>query len=267
MKMEDHFGFKTTPFTRELGIDKRLSLDMLDGEARAIEEVVKRRFSALLMAPAGSGKTVVLRSVAASLPEARYNVTYFKVSRLSGRDLCREIAQAVGARSAGTYPSLVRSVQDRFQQCVSTDGVRPVLIFDDAHTLRPEGFELLKILTNYDMDSRLVVSFVLAGHPSLKEKLYRLELEDIRQRIAHCGELRLLSRDESLTYIKHRLAIAGATTPPFDSEAMEGIYEMSRGNMRAIDNLAFLSLQEATKAQAKVVASQHLHQARAKLWL
>jgi len=265
--IEEHFGLRETPFTREIAIDKKMTLPFLDEQAQTMEDIVKRRMSALIMAPAGTGKTVVLRTVVSRLPPARYKVTYFKVSRLSGRDLCREIAHALGAKSAGTYPALVRSVQEKFEQNVSSDGIRPVLIFDDAHAMRPEGFELLKILTNFDMDSRLVVSFILAGHPSLREKLHRDDLEDIRQRIIHCGELRLLSRDETISYVTHRTNIAGARTSIFDPATLEGLYEMSRGNMRAVDNLAFLCLKKAAESGAKTVGIQHLHQARADVWV
>ena len=147
--IEEHFGLRETPFTREISIDKKINFPFLDEQAQTIEDIVKRRMSALIMAPAGTGKSVVLRTVVNRLPQARYKATYFKVSRLSGRDLCREIAHALGAKSAGTYPALVRSVQERFEQNVSSDGIRPILIFDDAHGMRPEGFELLKILTNF----------------------------------------------------------------------------------------------------------------------
>ncbi len=267
MIIEEHFGLNQTPFTREIPIEKRLNLPFLDAEASSIEEVIKRRMSALLIAPAGTGKSLVLRQVVSRLPHARYRSSYFKVSRLSGRDLCREIAHAVGARTAGTYPALVRSVQERFEQYASSDGLRPVLFIDDAHALRPEGYELLKILTNFDMDSKLIVSIILAGHPSLRDKLYRDDLEDIRQRIVHCGELRLLSREETLAYIAHRMTIAGARTSAFDPESLEGIYEMSRGNMRATDTLAFCCLKRAAEAGAKTVGIQHLHQARADVWI
>jgi type II secretory pathway predicted ATPase ExeA len=158
-------------------------------------------------------------------------------------------------------------VQDRFEHYASSDGLRPVLFIDDAHALRPEGYELLKILTNFDMDSKLIVSIILAGHPSLRDKLYRDDLEDIRQRIVHCGELRLLSREETLAYIAHRMTIAGARTSAFDHESLEGIYEMSRGNMRATDTLAFSCLKRAAEAGAKTVGLQHLHQARADVWI
>lgn len=265
--MEDHFGFTTTPFTREISIDKRLSFDFLVQQSAAIEDTVRRRMSALLLAPAGTGKSVILRSLEASLPKSRYRIAYFKVANLACRDLCRDIASAIGARSAGTFPSLVRAVQERFEQDSGHEGIRPVLIFDDAHALRPEGLELVKILTNFAYDSRLVVSVVLAGHPQLREKLMRPDLEDVRQRIAHCAELRLLSREESGEYIEHRLKIAGARTVPFDTSAIEAIYEMSRGNMRAIDNLALKSLLKAAAVSAKTVGQQHVVQARPELCL
>jgi len=267
MMIEKHFGLVTTPFTRELPIEKRILLPFLDDQVRSLEDTVKQKMSALVIAPAGIGKSVILRTIANKLPKARYRTTYFKVTRLTGKDLCREIAHGIGARIVSTYPALVRSVQERFEQQVATDAVRPVLIFDDAHAMRHEGFELLKILTNYDMDSRLVVSFILAGHPNLRNKLHHTDLDDIRQRIAHCGELRLLSRQESIDYIKHRLHIAGSRTVPFDNDALEGLFEMSAGNMRAINTLALKSMKKAAESGAKTVGTQHLHQARAEVWV
>ena len=255
---EDHFSFTSTPFTRELPVEKRLEFDFLAAQAAQLEDVIRRRMSAVLIAPAGTGKSSSLRSLEERLPKARYRTSYFKVGNLTGRDLCRDIAHAIGARVVSKFPALVRSVQERFDQDSGSEGLRPVLIFDDAHALRPDGLELVKILTNFSFDSRLVVSVVLAGHPSLRDKLYRPEVEDIRQRLAHCGELRLLSRDESLTYIDHRLTIAGCRSTPFDAGALEALYEMSRGNMRAIDNLALKALGKAADAGAKTVGQQHV---------
>jgi general secretion pathway protein A len=166
-----------------------------------------------------------------------------------------------------TFPALIRSVQDRFEQDSGEGGLKPVLIFDDAHLLRLEGLELVKVLTNFAFDSRLVVSVVLAGHPSLREKLYRPEVEDVRQRLAHCGELRLLSRDETVAYIEHRLRIAGCRTVPFDANALEALYEMSRGNMRAIDNLCLKALAKATFAGVKTAGQQHVVQGGRELCL
>lgn len=264
---EDHFGFSSTPFTREIPADKRLEFDFMAAQTAALEDVIRRRMSGVILAPAGTGKSQVLRALEERLPKARYKTGYFKVGNLTSRDLCRDIAHATGARIVSKFPALVRAVQERFEQDSSAEGLRPVLFFDDAHALRPDGLELVKILTNFSFDSRLVVSVVLAGHPLLREKLYRPEVEDVRQRLAHCGELRLLSREESIAYIEHRLAIAGCKTSPFDANALEAMYEMSRGNMRAIDTLAHKALTKATDGGAKTVGQQHVIQGARELCL
>ncbi len=79
---------------------------------------------------------------------------------LSKRDLCREIAVVAGAEPAGNYPALVRRLQERLAASLDIDGLRPVLLLDEAHDIRPEVLGMLRILTNFDMDSRLVVSMV-----------------------------------------------------------------------------------------------------------
>ena len=109
------FGFHTTPFTRELPIAQCLDLPQYGEVLRALAGVVDERMSAALIAPAGTGKTTLLRSLVARLPEARYRVHYVKVTSLSKRDICREIARAIGAKPAGSYASLVQRLQERFR--------------------------------------------------------------------------------------------------------------------------------------------------------
>ena len=224
------------------------------------------RMSALIIAPPGMGKTVLLRRVRERLPETRYATYYLKVPRLSARDLCREISFALGVKSAGNYPSLVRSIQAHVEQVNANQGLRPVIMLDDAHALKDQGYELLKILTNFQMDSKLIVSFVLAGHLALKERLFRPDLADIRQRLIHCGQLRLLSRDEALDYLTYRLRLAGAATTLFDETGLDALYDMTRGNMRALDNLALKSLTCAAKKSDKVANQNHVMEAGASLW-
>ena len=123
-------GFRKTPFTRELAVPDRLALPHQSDVADALTEAVRQRMSAALIAPAGTGKTVVLRVLVDSLPEARYQVHYVKVTGLSKRDLCREIADACGLQVTGTYAALVRRLQEAFTQNADADGLRPVLVLD-----------------------------------------------------------------------------------------------------------------------------------------
>jgi general secretion pathway protein A len=261
-----HFGFRTLPFTREFPIDVRFELPHIQEACTALQRTIRNRMSGAIVAPAGSGKTVILRTLVSQLPEALYRVDYIKVTSLSKRDMCREIARAMGVPSAGSYPALVRNLQDRCVALTETDGLRPVLLVDEAHDMRPDVLAILRVLTNFELDSRLVVSIVLCGQPPLAAMLRSDDLEAVSRRLAHVATLRLLSRDETTRYVTHRCSIAGASTPPFDPRAIESLFEMSRGNMRAIDHLALKSLEAAHDANCATVDSSHVADARRMLW-
>ncbi|MCP5071323.1 MAG: AAA family ATPase [bacterium] len=256
------FGFHSNPFTRELAHKDRFSLEGFDEAIEAVLATLDSRMSCALIAPAGTGKTSVLRAVIARLPEARYRTHYVKVTGLSKRDMCREIAQAIGLAPAGTYPTLVRRLQSRFSETAHSEGLRPVLILDEAHDLKPDTLAMLRVLTNFDMDSKLVVSIVLAGQPKLRVLLRRDDLVDVAGRMAHYATLRLLSRDEIDRYVEHRCTIAGAIDVPFDKDAVDALYEIGRGNLRATDQLARKALEIAHHADQTVCGSVHVAQAR-----
>lgn len=254
-------GFRKTPFTRELTVAERCPLPAQDEAATALAAVVQQRMSAALIAAAGVGKTVALRLLRSKLPEARFQVRYVKVTGLSKRDLCKEIAVACGLEPAGIYPALVRKLQDAFIH-TGNDGLRPVILFDEAHDLRPEALAMLRLLTNFEMDSRLVVSVILCGQPPLATLLARPEQAAMAQRLARFATLRLLSREETRTYLRHRCTLAGAPDDPFDEDAHQSIFEISRGNLRAIDRLALAAVQRAATAGAAAVGAGDVIAAR-----
>jgi general secretion pathway protein A len=259
------FGFHKTPFTREIGETDYLHLPHLDEALEGIHSAVEGRMSAALIAPAGAGKTSILRSLRNRLPEARYRVRYVKVTSLSNRDMCREISAACGIKPTGNYPALVRALQDHFDNSYSVDGLRPVMLLDEAHDFRPQTLDMIRILTNFNMDSSLVLAVVLAGQQGLAKMLARDELQSVAGRLAHCSILRLLSRDESVEYLKHRCAVAGAPTFPIDKGAAESIYELTRGNLRAIDTLTLKAIGKAAAQEDSIVSSAHVAAARKEL--
>ena len=264
--MRATFGFHAVPFTREIATDDHLRLPFLDEAFAGMLSAVEARMSAALIAPAGTGKTALFRRLRSALPEARYHVHYVKVTGLSKRDMCREIAVACGAQPAGSYPMLVRRLQERFEGTADNEGRRPVLLLDESHELHPDVLGMLRILTNFDMDSRLVLSLVIAGQSPLRTLLARDDQEAMARRIVHYAQLRLLSRDELAQYVAHRCAVAGATRVPFDDRTLDALFEIGRGNLRATDDLAFKSLDYAAAAGHAAVSVQHVIAARKDLW-
>lgn len=266
MDLHATFGFHKTPFTREVATDDMLALPHLEQAREATARQIERRMSAAIIAPAGAGKSALLRALRAHLPQARYRVHYVKVADLGKRDLCREIATCVGVRPAGSYPMLVRRLQEDFVESGTETGVRPVLVIDDAHDIRLGVLSVLRVITNFDFDSRLVLSVVLAGQPPLEGMLKKAPLEDVAQRIAHYARLRLLSREETGRYIEHRCTVAGASATPFDPAALDAVFEMSRGNLRAVDRLCLAALDVTAQRDAEVVGPGDVTAARKHLW-
>ena len=260
------FRFQKTPFTREIRTEDRFRLPFADEALEGLHRCVEARMSGALIAPAGTGKTVLLRCLKAALPEARFQVRDVKVTDLSKRDLCREIALACDAPPAGSYNMLVRRLQERFEQAVHVDGRRPVLLLDEAQDLRVDSLPIVRLLTNFEMDSRLVLSVVLCGTQRVKALLERADQEAVARRIYHYATLRLLSRDELLQYVKHRCTLAGATTVPFDERALDAVFEIGRGNLRATDQLALKALELADQKGADTVDHMQVIEARRLLW-
>jgi type II secretory pathway predicted ATPase ExeA len=261
-----HFALHHLPFTREVAIADRWRHPQYEQLRDDLLQLVEHRLSVAVIAAAGAGKTVVMRALCDALPEARYRVHYMKVTDLSKRDFCREIAHALGASSAGYYGALVRQIQDRCETLLCQDSLRPVLLIDDCHDARPDVLAILRVIANFEMDSRLVVSLVLAGQNPLRAVLRRDSLEDVSRRLALIATLRLLSREETHDYVDHRLRLVGASAELFDRHAHEAIFEATQGNLRAIDRLALRALQLAAAASARLVDVRIVTNARKQVW-
>jgi hypothetical protein len=266
--LRGRFGLHAIPFTREIRVDEQLPMPFMDEALDGLFNAVDQRSSAALVAPAGTGEDGAPpppRRPGYPRPDTRSATS--RSPRSPSATCAARIAAACGIPPAGAYPFLVRGLQERFETCASTEGLRPVLLLDEAHDLRPEVLGILRIITNFDMDSRLVLSVVLAGQPALQTMLARDDQQAVTKRLSHCATLRLLSRDETTAYVAHRSAVAGAMQPPFDAPSLDALYELSRGNLRAIDQLALKALQAAARAGADVVSSVHVLAARKDLWL
>lgn len=260
--LRSHFGFASTPFTREIPVRDRWTSPIFDEPLTALLATIEHRMSAVLVAPSGTGKTMLLRTLCDHLPEARYRVHEVKVTSLSRRDMCREIAVATGIEPAGIYPTLMRRLQDHFRSRIEEDGVRPILIIDECHDMRPEVLATLRVLTNFDLDSKLILSLILSGDSRLRRLLDRQDLAPVSRRMAHCATLRLLSRAETRSYMEHRASIVGSKTLPFDEQAVDAVYEITRGNLRAIDHVSLKSLEIATAADAPTIDAATVATAR-----
>lgn len=264
--VRSHFGFSTTPFTREISVTKRWAHPQQNKILDNLQQVVKDRMSAALIAPAGCGKTMLLRTLNARLPEARYRIYYIKVANLSQRDTCREISFAIGCKISQQFQVLMRRIQEHMMMIIDHYGVRPVLMIDEAHELKPDVLTMFRVLTNFDMDSRLVVSILLSGQKPLERLLKRDDVRALTHRLAHYSSLNNLNRGDTSKYIAHRIKVAGGKVQCFDNTACDAVFEIGQGNLRATDRLCLKALQLAAAEGLPSAEQTHVLEARRQLW-
>ncbi len=68
--LQNRFGFRTMPFTRELRVADRFLTQQHTAVLDHLQRTVNDRMSATLIAPAGVGKTILLRTLHEGLAEA-----------------------------------------------------------------------------------------------------------------------------------------------------------------------------------------------------
>lgn len=118
-----------------------------------------------------------------------------------------------------------------------------VLIIDEAQNLKPSTLETLRMLSNLETNKEKLIQIVLVGQPQLRDKLDLPSMLQLRQRISVRFHLMPLEQSEIISYIKHRLHVAGCTEDPtFSAEALELIFSYSKGIPRLINLVCDKSL-------------------------
>jgi type II secretory pathway predicted ATPase ExeA len=136
-----------------------------------------------------------------------------------------------------------------------------VLVVDEAHNLRPDVLEDLRLLTNYQMDSENRLCLLLVGQAELRRRLGMAVYEALAQRIIIRYHFAGLSRDELPPYLAHRLRLAGTELPLFEPAAQEAIYQSTQGLVRKVNNLCHHALLAAALGRAKTVTVEHVQAA------
>ena len=116
-------------------------------------------------------------------------------------------------------PTAYRAIRTEVSRMVAESKQLLVLVFDEAHHLRNEILEELRLLTNYRMDAEKRLCLLLVGLTELRRRLAMSAHESLAQRIVVRCHLGALRQDEVKAYLEHRLRIAGATVALFEPGA------------------------------------------------
>ena len=109
------------------------------------------------------------------------------------------------------------------------------------------------MLTNHDMDSRSPFACLLVGQPTLRRRMKLGVLAALDQRIGLRYTMPPMTSEETGSYLRHHLALAGRSDTLFSDDATALIHQTSRGYPRAVNNLAVQALIAAYTADKTIV--------------
>ena len=214
----------------------------------------------------GTGKTTVVRSLLAQVPD-NADVALILNPRVSPLELvqgiCDELRLPVTEPARSSIKQLVDVLND-YLLARHALGRRVVVIIDEAQQLSPEVLEQVRLLTNLETATTKLLQVILIGQPELRELLARTDLRQLAQRVTGRYHLEPLTREETLAYVRHRLKVAGAISPLFSPAALHEVHRLARGTPRLINVLCDRALLAAytqeenrvTPALVRVAASE-----------
>jgi general secretion pathway protein A len=236
----NYFGFGETPFA--ITPDPRflyMSPRHQDALAHLQYGLYEANGFVLLTGEVGTGKTALCRYLLSQLPP-----TIDAALILNPRQTALELIANICDELHIDYPRDTTSIKQLIdllnRQLLEshTQGRRTVLIIDEAQNLSDEVLEQVRLLTNLETTKHKLLQILLIGQPELREMLKRPELRQLTQRITARYHMTPLTRDETATYIQHRLAVAGVKRPLFNQAACKKIYRLSNGIPRLINILS-----------------------------
>jgi type II secretory pathway predicted ATPase ExeA len=241
-KLQSHYGFTRMPFNRDLA-PGMLHRHAAHNEAVArITWCIAERAIGVITGEVGAGKTVSVRTVLAGLDATRHTVIYLANPMIGIRGLHEAILTTFGQPPSQFTSRVIAQASAALAAERDERGRTPVLVLDEAHLLRYEQLETIRMLTSHNMDSDSPLACLLVGQPTLRRTMKLAVLAALEQRVALRYTMPPMTEPETASYISHHVKLAGRSDTLFTSDAATLIHTAARGYPRAVNNLAIAAL-------------------------
>jgi type II secretory pathway predicted ATPase ExeA len=248
------YSLSCAPFSKE---NSKLFTSKSAREARArLEYLKKTRGMGLLVGEPGAGKTFMLRCFTEELNPSLFKPVYFPLSTGTVMDFYRGLVRGLGEEPLFRKVDLFEQLQQRTLSLYRDKKITPVFIMDEMHLATPKMLTDMGLLFNFNMDSLNPFVLILAGLPSLMQRLDVAHAQPLNQRIIMRYVMEPLEKEEVREYIEHNLQAAGASMPIFTEDALEAIASLSHGWPRVINNLCLNALLLGAQAKKEQIDAE-----------
>ncbi len=219
--------------------------------------VGRRKGFIVITGEVGTGKTLLVRCLLSELRKNNVAFGYVFNPLLPVVEFFQYIMADLGLPYSGRTKTEMLLDLNRFLIQRHARGLITALVVDEAQALRHELLEEIRLLTNLETSQQKLLQIVLMGQPELEMVLDSPELRQLKQRVSLRCQLQPLDGPQTHAYILSRLERAGAGPEPpiFSEEALDKIYEYSRGIPRIVNNLCENSMVNAFSREERPVTA------------
>ena len=257
----EYWGLKRFPFENVPDPDfMYYSPEHEEALARLLYAVKGNKGIVMITGEIGSGKTMLSRVLMQRLPDAKFDIGLMTNPILKPLDFLREILYNLGLNPSRNSPKshMLKLLNERLLENIQND-MSTLLILDEAHLISRAIFEEIRLLMNFQLNDRFMLTIILLGQPELKDVVK--EIKQLNQRVATRYHLNPFNFVETRNYIEIRLKKAGSANNIIDPQALDDIYDYSKGIPRVINNICDKSLMVGFISKAEIVDSMIVKEA------
>ena len=160
---EEFYGFKRTPFCRDIPTDQLYQSHWLEETLGRLEYAAERQHFVVVTGDCGTGKTTTIRKFKDILNNSRFMVMYLADSKLTPRHFYKGLLEQLGCEAKFYRGDAKRQLHREIELLKGIHNLQPVVIVDEAHLLDKEMLEEVRFLLNFKMDAQVVNATLKLG--------------------------------------------------------------------------------------------------------
>ena len=210
----------------------------------------------LITGDPGTGRTLAVYDALGEWG-ARAVVALMTQPDLTPDELFEEICLRFGVDAPGQ--ALTSADLGALLAAMHARGDLAILVIDGAEVLDDELLSALERLSLLEVKGESLLRIILVGYPEFESVLARPELQSLDDRIQARHRMEVLSADETVEYLHHRIAVAGGDPAElFPTDTCFEVFRFAGGVPGEVNHIALQALRMASEEGSRTVTPEHV---------